>query len=382
MNKIVSVEWTRGFVAANASRGVLHSAQVESLANAVYGALFSDRLSITEIGRGLARHTGRCPKHAIKQVDRIVGTEGIPLPEVFRELCHTAVGPRRKIMVSLDWTEYDYADQSRVTMNLITKHGWATPLVWITVAKSRLKNHRTAYEKKVLRLLADSIPEGTAAIVLADRGFCNVGLFAYIKQKLGWDYIIRIKGTIEAYDEKHPLGRKTQELRLVRGAAPRSLSNVLLTHQKYRLQALVAVWDTDMKEPWYLATSLADAGATVVRYYGRRFTCEEHYRDEKDDRFGVASKQTRVGTIGRRDMLTLIHAIATIILTILGAAGERIGYDRRLRANTVVRRTHSLYRQGKEYVDAVETRFLAAFRDAMKTILAEHAQLTEMWGVI
>ena len=33
-------------------------------------------------------------------------------------------------------------------------------------------------------------------------------------------------------------------------------------------------------------------------------------------------------------------------LSLLGAAGERIGYDRWLKANTVKRRTHSLFRQG------------------------------------
>ena len=34
------------------------------------------------------------------------------------------------------------------------------------------------------------------------------------------------------------------------------------------------------------------------------------------------------------------------MLSLLGAAGERIGYDRWLKANPVKRRTHSLFRQG------------------------------------
>ena len=34
------------------------------------------------------------------------------------------------------------------------------------------------------------------------------------------------------------------------------------------------------------------------------------------------------------------------LLTLLGAAGESLGYDRWLRANTVKYRTHSLFRQG------------------------------------
>ena len=42
----------------------------------------------------------------------------------------------------------------------------------------------------------------------------------------------------------------------------------------------------------------------------------------------------------------LISALAIAVLSLLGAAGERIGYDRWLKANTVKRRTHSLFRQG------------------------------------
>lgn len=40
------------------------------------------------------------------------------------------------------------------------------------------------------------------------------------------------------------------------------------------------------------------------------------------------------------------RALAIALLTVLGAAGERLGYDRWLRANTVKYRTHSLFRQG------------------------------------
>ena len=49
----------------------------------------------------------------------------------------------------------------------------------------------------------------------------------------------------------------------------------------------------------------------------------------------------------RRDSLLLISALAIAVLSLLGAAGERIGYDRWLKANTVKRRTHSMFRQGR-----------------------------------
>jgi hypothetical protein len=55
---------------------------------------------------------------------------------------------------------------------------------------------------------------------------------------------------------------------------------------------------------------------------------------------------TRVST---RDRLWLIAALTIVILTVLGAAGEAIGYDRHLRTSAISRRVHSLFRQGVMY---------------------------------
>jgi len=54
----------------------------------------------------------------------------------------------------------------------------------------------------------------------------------------------------------------------------------------------------------------------------------------------------RVSTPERRDRLWLLNAFAVALLTLLGAAGEALGYDRHLKSNTAKRRTHSLFRQG------------------------------------
>jgi hypothetical protein len=105
-----------------------------------------------------------------------------------------------------------------------------------------------------------------------------------------------------------------------------------------------------MKDSWLLATSLVDTPQRVVALYGRRFTCEENFRDEKDSRFGLGSRLVRVRDAARRDRLCFILAVAAAFLTLLGAAGEKLGRDRLLRANTVKRRTHSLFRQGREYL--------------------------------
>ena len=48
----------------------------------------------------------------------------------------------------------------------------------------------------------------------------------------------------------------------------------------------------------------------------------------------------------RCDRMLLLSALSIALLTLLGAAGESLPYDRWLKANTVKTHTHSLFRQG------------------------------------
>jgi hypothetical protein len=42
----------------------------------------------------------------------------------------------------MDWTDFDPDDQSTIMLSLVSNHGRSTPLVWLTVDKATLKNHR------------------------------------------------------------------------------------------------------------------------------------------------------------------------------------------------------------------------------------------------
>ena len=47
----------------------------------------------------------------------------------------------------------------------------------------------------------------------------------------------------------------------------------------------------------------------------------------------------------------LLLALSYSLLVILGEAGEQIGFDEKLKVNTVKTRTHSLFRQGQFYYE-------------------------------
>lgn len=64
---------------------------------------------------------------------------------------------------------------------------------------------------------------------------------------------------------------------------------------------------------------------------------------------------THVTRTDRRDRLMLIRALAQALFTLLGAASEEVGLDRKLKANTAKRRTVSLFNQGWLWHQALPT---------------------------
>jgi hypothetical protein len=121
----------------------------------------------------------------------------------------------------------------------------------------------------------------------------------------------------------------------------------MVTADRYQVGTVVCVRDKDMKGAWCLATSYKDTTAGALKaLYGRRWGIECGFRDTKDLRFGMGMGSIHVSTPARRDRLWLLNTLAIALLTLLGAAGEALGYDRHLKSNTTKRRTHSLFRQG------------------------------------
>jgi hypothetical protein len=52
---------------------------------------------------------------------------------------------------------FDADDQTTLALNLLTNHGRATPLLWLTVFKGELKAKRNDYEDLCLLRLAEAL---------------------------------------------------------------------------------------------------------------------------------------------------------------------------------------------------------------------------------
>lgn len=355
----------KGFIVSMLSP-VMHKKRAESIGAGVFGTLYARRLGSTDIGRAMAAQRKTSAKHGIKQVDRLVGNEKWDAMSIFGVLVTYLVGARKEILITLDWTEYPESGYHRIAVNLVTRHGRATPLVWKTVPGDQLKHRRTRYEREVLQMLADVLPADVRVILIADRGFGSVAFYRHLHRKLHWDYIIRFRGDI---DVAHDTACRPAIDWVPRGGRAAEIVDALVTGQRVLVPAVVAVRRPGMKEAWILATSLVGQRERVISLYGRRMTCEEAFRDEKDDRFGLGFAETRVSSTERHDRLLALHVLATILLTLLGHAGECHGCDRHLRANTSKKRTHSLFRQGREYLLGVRHDFLVPLQETFWRLL-------------
>jgi hypothetical protein len=173
-NQTISFGEVHGFV-ERLSEGDLHAKRVLSLANATLGVIETASVAVNTIGQGLALARGLVTKHAIKQVDRLLSNRGLEYRRRTSPLGALRCGS--SLNVAMDWTEFDADGQATIMLSLLIQHGRATPLMWLTVDKSTLKNHRNEYEYQVLVRLAEALPKDVKVCVVANRGFGDQKLY-------------------------------------------------------------------------------------------------------------------------------------------------------------------------------------------------------------
>ena len=122
-----------------------------------------------------------------------------------------------------------------------------------------------------------------------------------------------------------------------------------------------------------------------LKKYAKRWGIECSFRDTKDPHFGMGMGQIRINSPERRDRLWLLNALAAALLTLLGAAGEALGFDKHLKASTTKRRTHSLFRQGCMHYQLIPTMQESRLRPLMEKfgqLMLEQPLFADIYGLI
>ena len=382
-NKQISFENIHRFLRTMFA-GDLHAKRILSLAGATLGAIESASLAVALIGQGLALARGLVTKHAIKQVDRMLANQGIDVDALLRHWVPFVVGKRPSITVAMDWTEFEADGQATIMLSLLCRHGRATPLVWLTVDTATLKDRRNGYEYQVLVRLAEVLPADVHVCIVADRGFGDHKLYRVLTEELKFDFVIRFRGniTVTAADGE----ARTAAEWVGAGGRARVLRGATVTAVGYPVGTVVCVQAKGMKEAWCLAASTTDKPTReLINLYAKRWGIECAFRDSKDIRFGMGMSSVHVSSADRRDRLWLINAFAVALLTLLGAAGEALGYDRHLKSNTTKRRTHSLLRQGRmlyELIPTMPEHRLRPLIERFAEMLVAQPVFVEMFGAV
>jgi hypothetical protein len=111
----------------------LRAKRVALLAGATLAVMTAASLAVAMIGHALAQARGLVTKHAVKQVDRLLSNDGIDVWDSFARWVPHQIAGRQDILVAMDWTDFDHDDQATLVLGLITGHGRAAPLLWLSV---------------------------------------------------------------------------------------------------------------------------------------------------------------------------------------------------------------------------------------------------------
>lgn len=192
--------------------------------------------------------------------------------------------------------------------------GRSVPLAWRVLEQPSATVRFDQY-RPVLDQVARLVPVTAKVVLLADRGFADVGLMAYCDEYLGWQWRIRCKRDFLVYrsgKRETSLGR----LRLKAGQA-RCLHGVRLTARRYGPVHLALARTANAKEDWYVASSEPTQLATFVEY-GLRFDIEESFLDDKSNGFQLESSGLRDPAALER--LAFVLAVTTLVLVTQGTA--------------------------------------------------------------
>lgn len=87
------ITWLQGF----------HRTQIKTLAVLVFALMCNGCLDIACLGRALPARTAE--KHKIEKVVRFLGNNRVPTKELAKALARTMIGPRKVVLVAIDWTD-------------------------------------------------------------------------------------------------------------------------------------------------------------------------------------------------------------------------------------------------------------------------------------
>ncbi len=334
----------------------LHKYRQNALLAATIVLINGASLTLTSIGRYLPG-TAQV-KNKIKRVDRLRGNESLHrnIPLIFRNIIAMLTSQLSLCVIAVDWSGYPSQEHHVLRASLICD-GRSIPLLrWIVPSE---KQQNAKVQQAFLNTLAEAVNPEARVIIVTDAGFQNAW-FRHI-ESLGWDFIGRIRGNIQMrLEAKGEYWFRRQELQA--SSKPEYLGPGTLARSEYaRCDGHFYLHKKEpkgrknkcsrcgiarpsqpkdaipaAKEPWLIFSSTDDFKPRVImKLYSRRMQIEQHFRDEKSERFGFGLRASYSRSAGRVLALSLLATLSTIVLWLVGYHAKNKGLHLRYQANSV-----------------------------------------------
>jgi hypothetical protein len=220
------------------------------------------------------------------------------------------------IRLSIDWT---IEDQQHLLVASLCIGSRALPLYWQAYEQAALKHQRSGYERDFVRLLIGDLLTTVARsrlLMTADRAFADVDLMDLLNE-LRVGFVIRTKGNIKVYYQQQ--WQKLNQLRMPRNLRRRSLGRLRYCQRDPRRLYVTQSRKRDRSGKWgvwYLVSNRQMTAEQTSNEYGRRFSCEEGFRDAKR-LLGFA--EARIANLQAWGRMFLLVVLAMMALYGLGS---------------------------------------------------------------
>jgi hypothetical protein len=234
------------------------------------------------------------------------------------------------VRLSIDWT---IEDQHHLLVASLCLGSRAIPLYWRAYNQDSLKGRRSSYERDFVTTLIGEVLAPIARsrlLITADRAFADVELFDLLN-KLRVCFVIRTKDNIKVCFNRNWV--KLKHLRLSRNLRRRSLGRLRYCQSDVRRLFVTQSRKRDRKGKWgiwHLLSNRDMSAEQTSSEYGRRFSCEEGFRDAKRV-LGFA--EARVACIAAWARMFTLVAVAMMVLYGIGCwmLGDREALSKQLR---------------------------------------------------
>jgi len=352
----------------------MHVSRRSAFTACVVSILDGNPVSVTRIGRGISDNT--LEKHKIKRADRLCSNRYLHKEsfDIYQSIVSQFAQLNPTPIILVDWSDLDDRQDKFLLRATIALDGRAIT-IYQEAHTNKTKDKPTTH-KLFLKRLKSMFDNNIKPIIVTDAGFRGPW-FQQVKE-IGWDFVGRVsnrtKYQLEDQLQWTPIKtlypKATKGAKLI-GAAQLAKSNptpvnlVLVKKRSKGRHKLtrhgdISRWTNSKRaaqrerEPWLLATSLANSSTLVkrtVKIYQSRMQIELTFRDTKNVYYGLGFSANRTKKLKRMCVLLLLSAIASLILVIIGLLAEKQAIHKDFQANTVSnRRVLSLHYLGLRIV--------------------------------